>query len=79
MLLTGSMLLDGDRLRVTAELVQAPTGTLVGSYVGHADRDNIFDIQDTLTRRIVELLAPRLTENERTDTVPRCSGLGACL
>jgi TolB-like protein len=64
MLLTGSILSDGDRLRVTTELVQAPTGTLVGSYICHATRDNIFDIQDSLTRRIVELLAPRLTENE---------------
>jgi DNA-binding winged helix-turn-helix (wHTH) protein/tetratricopeptide (TPR) repeat protein len=64
MLLTGSILSEGGRLRVTTELVEAPTGTLVGSYVCHAARDNIFEIQDTLTRRIVEVMAPRLTENE---------------
>ena len=64
MLLTGSILSDGDRLRVTTELVQAPTGTLVGSYVCHAMRDNLFDAQDALTRAIVELLVPRLSENE---------------
>lgn len=64
MLLTGSIFSDGDELRVTTELVQAPTGTLVGSYACHATRDKIFDIQDALTRGIVELLAPRLTEHE---------------
>jgi TolB-like protein len=64
MLLTGSVLSDGGRLRVMTELVQAPTGTLVGSYVCHATRDDLFDIQDTLTRQIVELVAPRLTESE---------------
>ena len=64
MLLAGTILCDGDRLRVSAELVRASAGTLVGSYVCHAARDSIFDIQDGLTRRIVELLLPSLTERE---------------
>src|SRR4051812_37905539 len=64
MLLAGSILADGDTLRVTAELIHAPTGTLIGSYTCHAQRDRIFDIQDNLVRRIVEFLAPQLTENE---------------
>ena len=64
MLLAGSILCDGDRLRVSAELMQGPTGTLVGSYVCQAAWDNIFDIQDSLVRRIVELLLPRLTEHD---------------
>ncbi len=64
-LLAGSILCEGDRLRVSAELVQAPTGTMVGSYVCQAARDNIFEIQDSLTRRIVDLLLPRLAEYER--------------
>ena len=45
--------------------MQAPTGTLVGSCVCQAARDNVFDLQDGLVRRIVELLLPRLTERER--------------
>jgi TolB-like protein len=32
-LLAGTILCDGDQLRVTAELVHALTGTLVGSYI----------------------------------------------
>ncbi len=64
-LLTGSIMSDGSRLRVSAELVHAPTGTLVGSYLCQATRDNIFEIQDNLVRRIVELLLPSLSEHER--------------
>lgn len=64
MVLAGSILCDGDRLRVTGELVEAPSGTLLGSFMCQASRDNIFDIHDSLVRRIVELLAPRLTEHE---------------
>jgi len=64
MLLAGSILSDGDMLRVTAELIQAPTGTLAGSYVCHAQRDRIFEIQDNLVRRILDFLAPQLTDHE---------------
>ena len=64
MLLAGSILSDGDTLRVTAELIQAPTGTLAGSYVCHAQRDRIFEIQDNLVRRILDFLAPQLTDHE---------------
>jgi DNA-binding winged helix-turn-helix (wHTH) protein/tetratricopeptide (TPR) repeat protein len=65
MVLAGTILSDGERLRVNAELIQAGSGTLVGSYVCQAARENIFEIQDSLVRRIVELLAPRLTPHER--------------
>lgn len=64
MLLTGSILCEGDHLRVSAELIQAATATVVGSYVCQAAWDGIFEIQDSLVRRIVELLLPRLTERE---------------
>jgi DNA-binding winged helix-turn-helix (wHTH) protein/tetratricopeptide (TPR) repeat protein len=64
MLLAGSILSDGDTLRVTTELIQAPTGTLVGSYVCHAQRDRIFEIQDNVVRRILDFLAPQLTDHE---------------
>jgi DNA-binding winged helix-turn-helix (wHTH) protein len=65
MVLTGNILCDGDRLRVSAELVEAPTGTVIGSYACQAARANVFDIQDSLVRRIVELLLPQLTDHER--------------
>lgn len=65
MLLTGAILCDGVELRVTAELVHAPTSTLVGSYVCQTGHDNLIDVQEGLVRGIVELLTLRLTERER--------------
>jgi DNA-binding winged helix-turn-helix (wHTH) protein/tetratricopeptide (TPR) repeat protein len=65
MLLAGTILCDGDELRVTAEVIHAPTGTLVGSYVCQTGRDNAIEVQDSLVRGIVELLMLRLTERER--------------
>ena len=65
LLLAGTIVSDDDQLRVNAELVQAPTGTLVASYVCQTGRDNIFEVQDSLVHRIVEVLMLRLTERER--------------
>jgi tetratricopeptide (TPR) repeat protein len=65
LLLAGTILADGDQVRVTAELVQAPTGTLIASYLCQTRRDNILEIQDSLVHRIVEALTLRLTERER--------------
>ena len=65
LLLAGTILSDGDQLRVNAELVQAPTGTLVASYVCQTGRDSIFEIQDSLVHKIVEVLMLQLTERER--------------
>jgi DNA-binding winged helix-turn-helix (wHTH) protein/tetratricopeptide (TPR) repeat protein len=65
MLLAGTILCDGDELRVTAEVIHAPTGTLVGSYVCQTGRDNTIEVQNSLVRGIVELLMLRLTEREQ--------------
>ena len=65
MLLAGTILCDGDQLRVSAELIDAPTDTLVGSYVCQTRRDTVIEVQDSLVRGIVELLMLRLTEGER--------------
>jgi DNA-binding winged helix-turn-helix (wHTH) protein/tetratricopeptide (TPR) repeat protein len=65
LLLAGTILCDGDILRVNAELVQAPTATLLASYSRQTGRDNIFEVQDDLVHRIVEVLMLRLTERER--------------
>ena len=65
MLLTGKILCAGDQLRVSAELIEAPTGTLVGSYVCETRRDMLIEVQDSLSRGIVDLLMLPLTERER--------------
>jgi DNA-binding winged helix-turn-helix (wHTH) protein/tetratricopeptide (TPR) repeat protein len=65
MLLAGTILCDGDELRVSAEIIHAPTGTLVGSYIWQTRRDNVIEVQNSLVRGIVELLMLRLSERER--------------
>ena len=65
MLLTGTILCEGDQVRVSAELIHAPSGTLVGSYVSKTRLDNLIEVQDSLVHGIVELLVLRLTERER--------------
>jgi eukaryotic-like serine/threonine-protein kinase len=65
LLLAGTIVCGEDELRINAELVQAPTGTLLASYACQTRRDNIIEAQDSLVRRIVEVLMLRLTERER--------------
>jgi len=65
MVLAGTILCEGDQARVSAELIHAPSGTLVGSYVCTTRLDNLIEVQDSLVHGIVELLVLRLTEHER--------------
>jgi eukaryotic-like serine/threonine-protein kinase len=65
MVLAGTVLCENDEVRVGAELIHAPSGTLVGSYVCKTRLDNLIEVQDSLVRGIVESLVLRLTERER--------------
>jgi len=65
MVLAGTILCESGQVRVSAELIHAPSGTLVGSYVCKTRLDNLIEVQDSLVRGIVELLMLRLTERER--------------
>ena len=76
MLLTGTILCEGDQVRVSAELIHAPSGTLVGSYVSKTRLDNLIEVQDSLVHGIVELLVLRLTE--RGFDFARCSDPAQC-
>ena len=73
MLLAGKIVCDGDELQISAELVHAPSGTLIGSYACRTRRDNVIAVQESLVRGIVEMLMLRLGERERrilTHNVP---------
>jgi DNA-binding winged helix-turn-helix (wHTH) protein/tetratricopeptide (TPR) repeat protein len=67
MLLTGRMVCEDARIRVQAELMEARTATIAGSFTCEARRESVFEIQDSLARRIVELLLPKLGERELGD------------
>ena len=62
--LTGTLLRAGTQLRLTTQLVEAPSGTLIWSKSSHAELRDIFQLQDTLVSGVVESLALPLTANE---------------
>jgi TolB-like protein len=64
-ILSGSILSDGETLRVTTQLVQAPDGALVWSNTSQVSLQNIFRLQDSLVDGIVQSLAGPLTAREQ--------------
>ena len=53
----GTLLRSGDQLRVSAQLVEAPGGTLLTSHTVHASLGDLFHLQDDIARRVSEALA----------------------
>ena len=54
---TGTLMRSGEQLRAVAQLVEAPSGTVVTSHTVQTPLGDLFQLQDDLTRRIVEALA----------------------
>jgi serine/threonine protein kinase/tetratricopeptide (TPR) repeat protein len=63
--LVGTLLAAGERCRVTAQLVEVPHGRVVWSETAEIASRDIFELQDSLTKRIVSSLELPLTERER--------------
>jgi serine/threonine protein kinase len=63
--LTGTLLRAGAQLRLTTQLVEAPSGTLIWSKASHVELRDIFQLQDTLVSGVVESLSLPLTAGER--------------
>ena len=57
----GTLMRAGDEVRVTAQLVEAPSGTLLTSQSVNAPLGDLFALQDDLTHRFVEALSPPLS------------------
>ena len=53
----GTLLRAGKRLRVHAQLVEAPAGTILTSHTVESSLGDLFVMQDDLTRRVVEALS----------------------
>jgi TolB-like protein len=64
--LVGTLLRAGDRLRATAQLVEAPSGTVLWSDSLDATVGDVLALQDELARRIVESLAVPLSARDRS-------------
>jgi serine/threonine protein kinase/tetratricopeptide (TPR) repeat protein len=54
---TGTLLRSGDQLRATAQLIEAPGGTLIASHTVQASLGDLFRLQDEIARRVVEALS----------------------
>ncbi len=69
----GTLMRSGDRLRATAQLVEAPAGTLLTSHTIESSLGDLFGMQDDITRRLVEALSLPLTAGGAVPTgdVPR--------
>jgi TolB-like protein/tRNA A-37 threonylcarbamoyl transferase component Bud32/tetratricopeptide (TPR) repeat protein len=63
--LTGTILHAGARVRVTAQLTDGAAGTLIWSETIEAPIGDLFQLQDTLTQRIVSSLAAPLSARDR--------------
>jgi eukaryotic-like serine/threonine-protein kinase len=65
LVLTGTLLRSGEQLRVTAQLVEAASGTAVWSQTSHGGLGNVFELQDQVATRILEALALPLDAREQ--------------
>jgi TolB-like protein/cytochrome c-type biogenesis protein CcmH/NrfG len=63
--LEGSVQRAGDRLRVTAQLIDATTGNHLWSERYDRDLKNIFAVQDDITKNIIMAMQVKLTEGEQ--------------
>jgi eukaryotic-like serine/threonine-protein kinase len=63
--LLGTLLSSGGQVRVSAQLVQVPSGTLVRPITSQATSGEIFQLQDELAQSIVESLSLSLTAREQ--------------
>lgn len=63
--LTGSVMRAGDQIRVSAQLVEAPGGTVVWTQTAQITLRDIFQLQDEIVSRIVEALSVPLTTREQ--------------
>jgi TolB-like protein/predicted Ser/Thr protein kinase len=61
---TGTLLRAGDRVRVASQLVETPGGRVLWSQTAQVQLNDLFQLQDDLTRHIVESLAVPLSSRD---------------
>jgi len=63
-ILAGSLMRAGDRLRLTFQLVEAPSGAVIWSDTAVVSMEDLFHLQDELSKRIAQSLMLPLSERE---------------
>jgi TolB-like protein/DNA-binding winged helix-turn-helix (wHTH) protein len=64
--LDGTVQRSGDRVRVTARLLDASSGAAAWSGSFDEQFTNVFDVQDAISQRVAAVLVPQLSQRERT-------------
>ena len=64
--LLGTLLRAGEQVRVSTQLVEVPSGTVVRTRTAQVALTDIFQLQDELTRQIVDALAIPLSVHDQT-------------
>jgi serine/threonine protein kinase len=65
LVLTGTLLRVGDQVRVSTQLLEAPYGTVVWTQSSQVSMIDLFQLQDSLARQIVESISQPLSGRER--------------
>jgi serine/threonine protein kinase len=63
--LTGGLLSVGEQLRITTQLVEVPSGTLLWSYTAEGTTRELLTLHDDLVRRVVDSVLPSISNLER--------------
>ena len=61
----GTLIRAGDQVRVSTQLVETPSGTVLCTHTAQAPAADLFALQDELTTKIVDALSLPLTARER--------------
>ena len=64
-LLTGTLVRVGDRVRLTTQLIETPSGTILWSHRPELTLQDLFQLQDEVVHGIVASLSLSLTDRER--------------
>jgi serine/threonine protein kinase len=62
--LSGALLHVGEQLRITTQLTEVPSGTLIWSHSSQATIRELLELHDDLVRRVIESVIPSLSVQE---------------
>jgi len=78
--LEGSVQKSGDKLRITAQLIDAKTGNHLWSERYDRDLKDLFDLQDDITKNVITALQVKLTQGQIAHLLGKgTKNLKACL
>jgi adenylate cyclase len=69
--LEGSVQKAGDKVRITAQLIDAPTGNHLWAERYDRNLNDLFAVQDEITKKIITAMQVRLTEGEQVQAAAR--------